>query len=71
MLLKKDDLFDCGKDLQKTLQKSKGYYWNFKMDNLKSDDGNDIWGLFQESYNPIGLHIDVVLIMMIIFINKL
>ena len=28
------------------------------MDNLKSDDGNDIWGLFQESYNPIGLHID-------------
>ena len=28
------------------------------MDNPKSDDGNDIWGLFQESYNPIGLHID-------------
>ena len=31
---------------------------DFKMDNLKSDDGKDILGLFQESYNPIGLHVD-------------
>ena len=30
----------------------------FRYDNLKSDDGKDILGLFQESYNPIGLHID-------------
>ena len=30
----------------------------FKYDNLKTDEGNDILGLFQESYNPIGLHID-------------
>ena len=28
------------------------------MDNLKTDNGDDIYGLFQESYNPIGLHID-------------
>ena len=28
------------------------------MDNLLTEDGNDILGLFQESYNPIGLHVD-------------
>ncbi len=30
----------------------------FKMDNLKDDDGKDILGLIQESYAPIGLHVD-------------
>ena len=30
----------------------------FKMDNLKDDQGKDILGLIQESYNPIGLHVD-------------
>ena len=30
----------------------------FKMDNLKDENNNDILGLFQESYNPIGLHVD-------------
>ena len=28
------------------------------MDNLKDENGQDILGLFQESYNPIGLHVD-------------
>ena len=28
------------------------------MDNLKDDNDEDILGLFQESYNPIGLHVD-------------
>ena len=28
------------------------------MDNLKDENNEDILGLFQESYNPIGLHID-------------
>ena len=28
------------------------------MDNLKDEKNNDILGLFQESYNPIGLHVD-------------
>ena len=28
------------------------------MDNLKDENNNDILGLFQESYNPIGLHVD-------------
>ena len=31
---------------------------SFKYDNLKENNGNEIYGLFQESYNPIGLHID-------------
>ena len=30
----------------------------FKMDNLKDDNGKDIFGLIQESYAPIGLHVD-------------
>jgi hypothetical protein len=58
-VIKKRWLFDYGKNLQKTFYKKvKDIIGDFKMDNLKSDDGNDIWGLFQESYNPIGLHID-------------
>ena len=28
------------------------------MDNLKDENGRDIFGLIQESYNPIGLHVD-------------
>tara|TARA_B100000029_G_C17594822_1_gene963716 strand:- start:859 stop:1566 length:708 start_codon:yes stop_codon:yes gene_type:complete len=39
----------------KNLKKEIG---DFKMDNLQTDDGKDILGLFQESYNPIGLHVD-------------
>ena len=31
---------------------------NFKMDNLKDEEGRDILGLIQESYAPIGLHVD-------------
>ncbi len=31
---------------------------DFKMDNLKDEKGNDIYGLIQESYAPIGLHVD-------------
>ena len=30
----------------------------FRMDNLKDEKGDEILGLFQESYNPIGLHVD-------------
>ena len=29
-----------------------------QMDNLKDQENRDIFGLFQESYNPIGLHVD-------------
>ena len=31
---------------------------SFKMDNLKDEEGKDILGLIQESYAPIGLHVD-------------
>ena len=31
---------------------------DFQMDNLLTEEGKDILGLFQESYNPIGLHVD-------------
>ncbi len=30
----------------------------FKMDNLQDENGKDIYGLIQESYAPIGLHVD-------------
>lgn len=30
----------------------------FSLDNLKDEKGNDIYGLIQESYAPIGLHVD-------------
>ena len=31
---------------------------SFRMDNLKDEKGKDIYGLIQESYAPIGLHVD-------------
>jgi len=31
---------------------------DFKMDNLQDENGKDIFGLIQESYAPIGLHVD-------------
>ena len=30
----------------------------FKMDNLRSDDGEDFLGLFHESFSPLKLHVD-------------
>ena len=38
--------------------KVKNEIGEFKMDNLKDENNDDILGLFQESYNPIGLHVD-------------
>ena len=39
-------------------KKVKNEIGEFKMDNLKDENNDDILGLFQESYNPIGLHVD-------------
>ncbi len=39
-------------------KKLKNEIGDFKMDNLKDENNEDILGLFQESYNPIGLHVD-------------
>tara|TARA_A100001015_G_scaffold294737_1_gene372889 strand:+ start:2388 stop:3095 length:708 start_codon:yes stop_codon:yes gene_type:complete len=38
--------------------KVKSEIGDFRMDNLKDEKNEDILGLFQESYNPIGLHVD-------------
>ncbi len=38
--------------------KVKNEIGDFKMDNLKDEKNEEILGLFQESYNPIGLHVD-------------
>ncbi len=40
---------------QERLKKEIG---SFKMDNLKDENDQDILGLIQESYSPIGLHVD-------------
>ena len=39
-------------------KKVKNEIGEFKMDNLKDENNKEILGLFQESYNPIGLHVD-------------
>mgnify|MGYP001492711480 FL=1 len=58
-VIKKRWLIEYGKRLEKLFyDKLKNEIGDFKYDNLKTDNGEDILGLFQESYNPIGLHID-------------
>ncbi len=58
-VVKKRWLIDFGKELEKIFyNKLKNEIGEFKYDNLKTENGDDILGLFQESYNPIGLHID-------------
>tara|TARA_A100001015_G_C15035472_1_gene735954 strand:+ start:2912 stop:3619 length:708 start_codon:yes stop_codon:yes gene_type:complete len=58
-VIKKRWLSDYGKELEELFCKRlKNEIGDFKYDNLKTNDGSDILGLFQESYNPIGLHID-------------
>tara|TARA_B100001564_G_C20659019_1_gene680643 strand:- start:608 stop:1315 length:708 start_codon:yes stop_codon:yes gene_type:complete len=39
-------------------QRLKKEIGDFEMDNLQDDEGKDIFGLIQESYAPIGLHVD-------------
>ena len=39
-------------------ERLKNQIGNFTMDNLKDGNGKDIYGLIQESYAPIGLHVD-------------
>ena len=48
-----------GKELELLFKKRlKSEIGEFKMDNLITEDGKECFGLFQESYNPIGLHVD-------------
>ena len=58
-VIKKRWLIEYGEKLEKLFyDKVKNEIGDFKYDNLKDNNGNEILGLFQESYNPIGLHID-------------
>ena len=58
-VIKKRWLIEYGEEMEKLFNKRlKNEIGDFKYDNLKTDNGNNILGLFQESYNPIGLHID-------------
>jgi len=58
-VIKKRWLIEYGKELEELFHKRlENEIGDFKYDNLKTDDGKEILGLFQESYNPIGLHID-------------
>ena len=58
-VIKKRWLSEFGQELEKIFyDRLKNEIGDFKYDNLKAENGKDILGLFQESYNPIGLHID-------------
>jgi len=58
-VIKKRWLQNYNKNLDKMyLSKLQEVLGNFKMDNLKSEKGEDFFGLFQESFRPIKLHSD-------------
>ena len=58
-VIKKRWLKDYGKELELIFKKRlTDEIGDFKYDNLETENGEEILGLFQESYNPIGLHID-------------
>ena len=58
-VVKKRWLKNYNKDLEAIFfERVKNVIGEFKMDNLKDEKNEDILGLFQESYNPIGLHVD-------------
>ena len=46
-------------DLEKIyLDKLKKHMGDFKMDNLKDENGNDFFGIIHESFSPLKLHVD-------------
>ena len=58
-VIKKRWLKNYSKELESLFfKKLEDEIGDFKMDNLKDENNEDILGLFQESYNPIGLHVD-------------
>ena len=58
-VIKKRWIQNHNKSLDKLyVSKLKKVLGDFKMDNLKSDNGEDFFGLFQESFNPIKIHTD-------------
>jgi hypothetical protein len=58
-VLKKRWVEGFGKDLENLFRtKLKTVIGDFKMDNLIKEDGKECFGLFQESHNPLKLHVD-------------
>ena len=58
-VIKKRWLQGYNKKLEKLFcERLKKEIGDFKMDNLQDENGKDIYGLIQESYAPIGLHVD-------------
>jgi len=58
-IIKKRWLQNYNKSLDKIyFSKLKEVLGEFKMDNLKSDENTDFYGLFHESFSPLKLHVD-------------
>ena len=58
-VVKKRWLQGYNKKLEKLFfERLKKQIGDFKMDNLQDENGRDVYGLIQESYSPIGLHVD-------------
>jgi hypothetical protein len=58
-VIKKRWLAGFGKKLEQTLRdRIKLEIGDFTMDNINEEDGTECLGLFQESFNPLGLHAD-------------
>ena len=58
-VIKKRWLQGYNQNLEKIFcERLKNEIGDFKMDNLQDENGKDIYGLIQESYAPIGLHVD-------------
>ena len=56
---KKSWVPNYNKELDKIyFNKLKDILGNFKMDNLKSETGDDYYGLFHESFRPLPIHVD-------------
>jgi len=56
---KKGWVQNYNKELDKLyFDKLKEVLGEFKMDNLKSEDGKDLYGLFHESFSPLPIHVD-------------
>ena len=56
---KKAWIQNFNKELEKIyLDKLVGVLGDFKMDTLKSENGDDFYGLFHESFSPLKLHVD-------------
>ena len=58
-VIKKRWLEGFEKELEKLfIERLEAIIGNYKMDNLITEDKKECFGLFQESYNPIKLHVD-------------